>query len=290
VRVASAGEQPNAGPAATLESGETVGAYRIERRIGAGRMGVVYEATSPDGARVALKLIKATLADDVVFRRRFAHEAKATARVSHPKVVRVLDAGEHRGLPFIVQELVRGRSLHERLRDEGALELEAAVRLCQEVAHGLDALHEAGVIHRDLTPANILLDEAGDPHITDFGLAKRMGGSVLTLPGQAIGSMHYMSPEQIRGGDVAATSDVYSLGCVVWECLCGTPPFGDREGMRVLWAHLQEEPPDPCARRHSLPPSLGWAITRALEKDPARRPPTATAYGNLVGVAARDAR
>jgi serine/threonine protein kinase len=112
--------------------------------------------------------------------------------------------------------------------------------------------------------------------------------TALTRPGQALGSLHYIAPEQIRGGEVAATADIYSLGCVMWECVCGVPPFADREGMRILWAHMQEEAPDPCVKRPGMPASFGWAITRALEKDPARRPPTASAYGHLVAVAARE--
>jgi serine/threonine protein kinase len=283
-----AGASPNTG--AVLRAGDTVGRYTIERVLSAHGMGRVYEAVSAEGRNVALKLINPALLDDQVFRRRFAHEGRATIRVSHPHVVAVIETGEHRGLPFIVQELVRGGSLEARLRDRGPLEVGAAVRLCRELASGLDALHEAGVIHRDLNPGNILLGERGEARITDFGLAKHRDATALTRAGQALGSLHYISPEQIRGQEVAATSDVYSLGCVMWECLCGAPPFADREGMRVLWAHLQEEASDPCAKRPELSASLGWAITRALEKEPARRPPTATAYGQLVAFAAREPR
>jgi serine/threonine protein kinase len=279
-----------AGPSADrpprLEPGDSVGRYTIERVLGAGRMGHVYQA-SAGGRQVALKLISPALLEVDVFRRRFAHEGLATTRVAHPHVVAVIETGEHDGVPFIAQELVRGSSLRSRLRERGPLELEDAVRLCHQVASGLDALHEAGVIHRDLTPGNVLLDERGDAHIADFGLAKQRDRTALTRPGQALGSLHYVSPEQIRGEAVARTADVYSLGCVMWECVCGRPPFADREGMKILWAHLQEDPPDLSTRRAGLPPQLGWAITRALEKDPARRPPTATAYGHLVAFAAQ---
>jgi serine/threonine-protein kinase len=275
--------------APALEPGDVVGGYTIERLIGSGRMGRVYQAGSAEGGAVAVKLINPSLLDVDVFRRRFAHEGLATTRVSHPHVVAVIETGEHEGVPFIVQELVRGRSLGSRLQAEGPLALPALVRLCHQVAGGLDALHEAGVIHRDLTPGNVLLDERGDAHIADFGLAKQRDRTALTRPGQALGSVNYVAPEQIRGEAVGPAADVYSLGCVMWECLCGRPPFADREGMRVLWAHLQDEPPDPSTRRTGLPPQLGWAITRALEKDPARRPPTATAYGHLVAFAAQAA-
>jgi serine/threonine protein kinase len=284
-----AGATPNAARDLAVAPGDTVGRYTIERSLGAGRMGRVYEALSAEGRHVALKLINPALLDDEVFRRRFAREGRAPG-ITHRHVVTVIETGEHHDVPFIVHELLAGGSLHSRLSRDGALEIGTTVRICQEVASGLDALHEAGVIHRDLNPGNILFDERGDAHITDFGLAKQRGASALTRPGQALGSLHYISPEQIRGEAASAASDVYSLGCVMWECLCGAPPFADREGMRILWAHLQDEAPDPCTRRSELPASLGWAITRALDKQPARRPPTATAYGHLVAVAARTPR
>jgi serine/threonine-protein kinase len=154
------------------------------------------------------------------------------------------------------------------------------------VADGLDALHAEGLIHRDVKPGNILLDGQGKAFITDFGLMKDREASVLTRPGQALGSMDYMAPEQIRGEEVTAQSDVYALGCVMIECLTGQPPFADRQGMRILWAHLQEDPPDPSAGRDDIPPDVGWAVTRALEKEPDKRPPTATAYAHMVRIAA----
>src|SRR5919206_3151215 len=161
--------------------------------------------------------------------------------------------------------------------------------VCTQVAEGLDAMHAEGLIHRDVKPGNILLDETGKAYITDFGLMKDREASVLTRPGQALGSMDYMAPEQIRGEEVTAQSDVYALGCVMIECLTGKPPFADRQGMRILWAHLQEEPPDPCTGRTDLPSDVGWAVTRALEKEPEKRPPTATAYAHMVRVAAAGA-
>ena len=162
------------------------------------------------------------------------------------------------------------------------------IAICTQVAAGLDAIHENGLIHRDLKPGNILMDERGTPYIADFGLAKdhQSEGTVLTRPGQALGSMDYMAPEQIRGEEVTAQSDVYGLGCVMFECMCGRPPFADRDGMRILWAHLQEDPPDPCAARPDVPADVSWALTRALEKEPEKRPPTATAYASMVRIAA----
>ena len=249
-------------------------------------MGRVYRATGPDGEEVALKLVKPELAGDRVFRRRFDREVRVAQQVTHPRVVSVLASGEQDGIPYLAQTFIRGGSLADRLEREGRLELEAAVKVCLRVGRGLDALHESGIVHRDVKPANILLDEDGVAYITDFGLVKDHEASLLTKPGQALGSIDYMAPEQIRAEAVSAATDVYALGCVMCECMSGAPPFADRQGMKVLWAHLQDEPPDPCADRPEVPKELGAAIRRALEKDAARRPATATAYARTVQAAA----
>jgi serine/threonine protein kinase len=272
--------------AAEPRQGDFVGPYRVQSLLGEGGMGRVYRAVGPDGEIVALKLVKAQLARDDVFRRRFEREAGAAARVAHRNVVPVVDRGEHEGVPYMAQRFITGGSLEDRIKGDGPLSLADTVSLCTQVADGLDALHAAGLIHRDVKPGNILLDADGHAYITDFGLMKDREASVLTRPGQALGSMDYMAPEQIRGEEVTAQSDVYALGCVVVECLTGKPPFADRQGMRILWAHLKEAPPDPCTVRADLPADVGWAVTRALEKEPEKRPPTATAYAHMVRVAA----
>jgi serine/threonine-protein kinase len=272
--------------AAEPQPGESVGPYRVESMIGEGGMGRVFRAVAPDGTVVALKVVKAELAKDEVFRRRFEREAGAAARVNHSNVVPVLGTGEHDGVPYLAQEFITGGSLEDKIKREKRLDLRETVDLCTQVADGLDALHAEGLIHRDVKPGNILLDGEGKAYITDFGLMKDREASVLTRPGQALGSMDYMAPEQIRGEEVTAQSDVYALGCVMIECLSGAPPFADRQGMRILWAHLQEDPPDPSAGRDDVPSDVGWAITRALEKEPEKRPPTATAYAHMVRIAA----
>src|SRR4051794_9423066 len=249
-------------------------------------MGVVYRATAPTGDIVALKLVKGEIAKDDVFRRRFDREARTAARVGHPNVVPVIDTGEQDGIPWMAQRFITGGSLERRIERDGPLPLPFVLDICTQVADGLDAMHSHGLIHRDVKPGNILLDESDTAYITDFGLMKDREASVLTRPGQALGSMDYMAPEQIRGEEVTAQSDVYALGCVMIECLSGAPPFADRQGMRILWAHLQEDPPDPAAGRDDVPPDVGWAITRALEKEPEKRPPTATAYAHMVRIAA----
>jgi serine/threonine-protein kinase len=266
--------------------GDIVGRWRLEELLGEGGMGRVYRGTDPEGEQVAVKIVKAELARDSVFRKRFDREAKVAQRVDHPHVVPVIEAGEQDGIPYLVQVFITGGSLEHRIKAEGKLPLDDTVRICTSVASGLDALHTEGLIHRDIKPANILLDDEGVPYIADFGLAKDRDASILTKAGQALGSMDYMAPEQIRGEEVSAQSDVYALGCVMYECLAGKPPFADRQGMRILWAHLQEEPPDPLAERDDVPADVGWALRQALEKEPDGRPPTATAYASMVRIAA----
>jgi serine/threonine-protein kinase len=146
------------------------------------------------------------------------------------------------------------------------------------------------MVHRDIKPANILISaENGQFYITDFGLAKDTQGSLLTLPGQALGSMDYMAPEQIRGEEVSAATDIYALGCVMYECMCGQPPFAEVQGMRILWAHLQDEPMDPCQRRSDLPPAFGKALMTALAKDRDQRPARAGEYAQMLAEAAGSA-
>jgi serine/threonine protein kinase len=266
--------------------GTRVGNYRIDSLVGVGGMGQVYRATASDGTQVALKLVKQDIARDETFRRRFSREARIAQSVDNPHVVPVLDTGEHDGIPYLAQEFVEGIPLDQKLKIEGRLDVATTVRICAQVADGLRALWEAGMVHRDIKPANILLDLAGNAHITDFGLAKDSQGSVLTMPGQALGSMDYMSPEQIRGEPVTGAADVYSLGCVVFECLQGRPPFADRQGMRVLWAHLQDEPPDPCAERTDVSPGFKQAVKAALRKEASERPSSSVEYARSLSQAA----
>jgi serine/threonine-protein kinase len=268
------------------KQGDAVGRWRLHDQLGEGGMGRVFRAVDADGNQAAVKIVKAELARDQTFRRRFDREARIAQRVEHPHVVPVIETGEVDGLPYLTQVFIAGGSLEERIQRDGKLPLADSVRICTAVASGLDALHTEGLIHRDVKPANILLDEAGTPFITDFGLAKDRDASVLTAAGQALGSMDYMAPEQIRGEEVTAQTDVYGLGCVLYECLAGQPPFADRQGMRILWAHLQEEPPPLPADRDDVPDDVSWALTRALQKEPENRPPTATAYASMVRIAA----
>jgi serine/threonine protein kinase len=254
--------------------------------LGVGGMGHVYRAVGPTGEQVALKLVKADLARDHVFRRRFDREARIAQTVSHPHVVPVLDTGEQDGIPYLAQRFVGNGTFEDAIKKTGTVDVATAVRVCRQVADGLDALHQNGLIHRDIKPANILLDQEGTAYITDFGLAKDSQGSLLTRPGQALGSLDYMAPEQIRSEEVTAATDVYALGCVMYEALSGAPPFADRQGMRVLWAHLQDRPSEPSEKRPDLLPEISAVIMRALEKDPAQRPQSASEFAQQLQAAA----
>jgi serine/threonine protein kinase len=263
-----------------------IGHYVVGRLLGEGGMGRVYEAMAPDGTRVALKVVKADYARDETFRRRFHREARIAQMVKHPNVVPVLAIGESEGIPFMAQKFIDGDSLAQKLERDGPLEVAGAVHVCEGVAAGLEALWAAGMVHRDVKPANILLDERGDAYITDFGLAKDTQASLLTLPGQALGSMEYMAPEQIRGQPLSAAADIYSLGCVMNECICGQPPFAEARGMRIIWAHLQDDPPDPCLLRPDLSERFAQTLLLALEKDPDGRPASAGEYARMLAAAA----
>jgi serine/threonine protein kinase len=268
--------------------GDTVGHYRLDARLGEGAVGVVYRARrESDGAVVALKLLKQRLGEDETFRARFVHEARAAREVEHDHVVPVLDAGEAGGTSYLVAEYVAGGSLEDRLREEGALPIAEALRIGAEVATGLDALHRGGLVHRDVKPSNLMLYEDGRAAITDFGLAKGPAYTVLTKPGQVMGTLDYLAPELIRGEAATPSTDIYAFGCVVYECITGAPPFGGKSLFEIGTAHLNVSPPDPSETRPEVTPSFSWALLKALEKDPAARPPTATAFASLLHVATR---
>jgi serine/threonine protein kinase len=257
--------------------GSLVGSYRIEHLIGEGAMGHVYRAADGAGQLVAVKVVRREIARDAVFRKRFEREARTAREVQNPHVVPVLDAGEHEGLPFLVQPFLPG-SLEDRLAREQRLSIPDALMVAGQVADGLAAMAAQGMVHRDVKPPNVLLDGAGTALIADFGLVRDTKGTALTRVGQAIGSPHYMAPEQIRGEEVTSATDVYALGCVLCECLSGQPPFAAEQGMKVLWAQLTAVPPDPCAGLPDAPPGLGAAVLRALAKEVSERPSSAPDY------------
>jgi len=274
--------------AAELEAGGRLGPYRLEEILGEGGMGIVFKAVrEPDGEVVALKVLRAELSGDETYRRRFEREGRLAAGLAHPHLVPVLDAGEADGHPYLATSYVVGLTLADLLETSGPLPLSAVLRCSSEIATGLDTLHQEGLVHRDVKPANILIDESGSSFLTDFGLAKGAAATVLTEPGRVVGTLDYLAPEVIKGSPAGPPADIYALGCVVYECICGRPPFAGGGFTDATLAILEEEPGDPCAGRNDLPPGLSLAVVQALAKAPADRPPTATAYALMLRISAR---
>jgi serine/threonine protein kinase len=281
------------GPA-RLGAGSEFAGFRIERTLGHGGMGIVYLAREVRLERlVALKVIRAELAGDERFRARFREESRTAASIEHPRVVTVFGAGEREGLLYVAMRYVPGRDLGRLISGRGALRPEDAVSVIAQVADGLDAVHTAGLVHRDVKPANVLVGEPGPgedgstAYLTDFGLAKIAAStSGLTATGEVIGTVDYMAPEQIEGRRVDARTDVYALGCVLFHAITGEVPFPERESSAKMWAHLNEPPPAAEAGdggRAALDP----VIRRAMAKDPARRFPSAGDLGRAAVAAIR---
>jgi Protein kinase domain len=267
-----------------LSEGDEFAGYRIMRRLGRGGMGILYLAIEPGlERRVALKLIAPEAAADRVFSRRFAEESRIAASIEHPNVVPIYAAGEEDGVPFIAMRYVAGSDLGRRIEREGRLDPELAASLIAQVGNGLDAIHAAGLVHRDVKPANVLLGGGeGEEHayITDFGVARNVATqSGLTQTGRFVGTLDYVAPEQISGGAIDARVDVYALGCLLFKLLTGQVPF-PREGEAArLYAHLNDAPPSPSLYAPGAPVALDAVVARALAKDPADRYPSAGDLG-----------
>ena len=256
--------------------GREIAGYRIEELIGRGGMGAVYRAGDEQlGRNVALKVIAPELAQDSRFRERFLRESRLAASLDHPHVVPIHQAGEADGQLFLAMRYVEGTDLARLLAEQGTLDPRRAIALLSQIAEALDAAHEKGLIHRDVKPSNILVaTAAGEEHcyLADFGLTKRTGSlSGVTAPGDIVGTLEYVAPEQITGGELDERSDVYSLGCVLYESLTGQPPFPRATDVALLWAHVHEEPGPPSKLRPELPRELDSVLTRALAKEPGRR-------------------
>lgn len=268
-----------------LSAGDEFAGYRIERGLGRGGMGVLYLAVEPGLERhVALKLIAPEAAADEVFARRFAEESRIAASIEHPNVVPIYAAGEEDGIPFIAMRYVSGSDLGRRLTREGGLEAPHAAALIAQVGNGLDAIHAAGLVHRDVKPANVLLSETGGgidhAYITDFGVARNVATeSGLTQTGRFVGTLDYVAPEQISGGAVDARADVYALGCLLFKLLTGDVPYPrDGEAAR-LYAHLNDPPPAPSLQATAVPMALDDVAIRAMSKAPEDRYPSAGDLG-----------
>jgi serine/threonine protein kinase len=253
--------------------GRAFGGYTIESQLGRGGMGAVYLATHARlERRVALKVIVPELVDDEEFRARFLRESRLAASLDHPDVIPIYDAGEVDGVLFLAMRYVGGPSLQTLLRARGALSPEETVRIAAQIGGALDAAHAAGLVHRDVKPANVLLSEALDhAYLCDFGLAKRLSSDGLTQAGSFLGTVDYCAPEQIEGGAVDGSTDLYSLAAVLFHCLAGEPPYRRDSEFAVLEAHLREPPPALSTARPGLPAALDGVLATALAKSPGLR-------------------
>jgi serine/threonine protein kinase len=266
-----------------------IGPYRLAQRLGEGASGVVYRARDAAGTDVVLKLLRPGRDDDAVARARFEREAVLARTIDSAHVVPILELGESDGHTYLVLPFYPGGSLAHRLRNAGRLSLEETADLAAQLGRGLDTLHEHGILHRDVKPSNVLLDGAGTALLSDFGLARASDSTRLTEDGQLMGTPHYLAPEVIEGHAATRASDLYALGCVLYECLVGRPPFAGRSLAELGFAHLVETPVDPCKLRPELPPDVGAAILCALAKGPPERPTSATALARMLHVARKAA-
>jgi hypothetical protein len=273
-----------------LSEGDDFSGYRIVRRLGRGGMGILYLALEPDLERqVALKLIAPEAAADGVFAKRFAEESRIAASIEHPNVVPIYAAGSDDGVPFIAMRYVAGSDLGRRISREGHLRPEAAVALIAQVAEGLDAIHAAGLVHRDVKPANVLLgggEGVEHAYITDFGVARNVTTeSGLTQTGRFVGTLDYVAPEQISGGPFDARADVYALGCLLFKLLTGEVPYPREGDAARLYAHLNDPPPAPSLYAPEVSMALDDVVVRAMSKHPDDRYPSAGDLGRAARAA-----
>jgi serine/threonine-protein kinase len=287
-------------PGAVAPGGEIAG-YRLEEQIGAGGMAVVYRAHDEHlGRDVALKLLAPGLAADSGFRQRFIRESRAAAAVDHPHIIPIYDAGDAGGVLFIAMRFVHGGDVGSLLETDGPLPAARAWTIISQVAEALDAAHAHGLIHRDVKPANMLLDArpatagaTGDSapaappehvYLSDFGISKQpLSGGGLTATGQFVGTLDYIAPEQIDGHRVDGRADLYSLGCAAYELLSGVPPFRRDHGLAMITAHLSEPPPSLTARRGDLPPAVDQVLASAMAKSPDDRYATCAQFATDLG-------
>jgi serine/threonine protein kinase len=250
--------------------------YRLRAVLGRGGMSIVYQAENPRlGNLIALKVLAPELAGDQVFRTRFREESQIAASLNHPHVIPIHDFGSSDGLLYIAMRYVAGTDLRHLIAGQGQLPPHVAVHLLGQAARALDAAHRRGLVHRDVKPGNLLIAQGGadgDPdhvYLADFGITKYVGRRTgLTVAGTVLGTVHYVSPEQIQDRTVRGPADQYALGCVLYECLTGRAPFEKNSNEALLWAHVHELAAPPSLLRPDLPPAVDDVIARALAKNP----------------------
>ena len=258
--------------------GDEFAGYRLRAVLGRGGMSVVYQAENPRvGSVIALKVLAPELAADDAFRARFLEESRIAASMNHPNVIPIYDMGSSEGLLYIAMRYVAGTDLRQMIKKRGRLLPSTAVSLVGQAARALDAAHHAGLVHRDVKPGNLLIEQSSDDdpdhvYLADFGLTKHaMSRSGLTSTGQFLGTVDYVAPEQIRGMLVLGSADQYSLGCVLYECLTGRVPFEKDLDAAIIWAHVEESPTTPTELRPDLPPAVDDVFARVLAKQPGDR-------------------
>lgn len=263
------------------------GRYILEERLGSGGMAEVYRARDKLLDRVvAVKILHAAYRSDAEFVERFRSEAKSAARLSHPNIVSIYDVGNDGSDYYIVMEYVRGKTLKDKIRDEGPLSVATAVTIANDIASGLCNAHANNIVHCDIKPHNILMTEDGHAKIADFGIARAVTESTSTYSGNVVGSVHYFSPEQAQGGAITPKSDIYSLGVVMYEMVTNRLPFTAENAVTIAMKHIDEEPVPPCVIREEIPMIFEAVILRTMSKNPELRPTSLELIQSLASVKA----